>query len=429
LSKAPLNDTMTHHQNSPITKEKIMPSLPAVLFYRTKLLSLFALIKLIAQPRPAMYVGSGSSLQLCSTMAGFGHKHVLIVTDKPLVELGITDNIQQSLRDKGVIVTVFDGVLPDPTFAVVQQGIDLLQQQSCDCVLAVGGGSSLDAAKVIALAAGNQMSAEEMAGMQKAKNTGLPLYAIPTTAGTGSEVTVAAILSDNITHDKIPVGDGKLIPLAAALDPALMTGLPPAITAATGMDALTHAIESYIGIWGSDESNYYAALATRLIFENLATAYQQGDDMAAREAMALASYYAGLAFTKAMVGYVHAIAHQLGARYQVPHGLANAVVLPHVMELSKDKAGTRMAELARRSGLGDKGDTDLALAQRLIDRVKALSDEVGIPTTLNVIQAADHQGIAQAALKEGNGYPVPVYMDRQECVAILQNISISSSSS
>jgi alcohol dehydrogenase len=386
------------------------------------LLSLKKRVLMTPQPRPAVYVGRDAALQLCTAIANFGHKNILVVTDKPLLELGVLSDILAALQAQGVTTTIYDGVLPDPTVKVVDDGIAMLRQNQCDSVLACGGGSSIDAAKVIALASANGLSALECVGLKKAKLPTIPFYALPTTAGTGSEVTLAAVISDNETHAKLIVADPRIIPSAAALDPGIMRGLPPHITAATGMDALTHAIESYINTWDTPECLHYGRAATRLILNNLPQACANGQNLAAREAMALGSYYAGLAFTTCLVGYVHAVSHQLGRLYGVPHGLGNAMVLPHVLELMKDAAKSRLAELAVYNALGVASEGDAVLAQKLIDRIWALNAEIGIPRTTDVILEKDIDDIVDSALKEGSGYPVPRFIERYECVTLVRNL-------
>ncbi len=398
-----------------------MPAFYKVWGYKA-LLSVKKRILMTPQPRPVVYVGHDAALQLCATIAQFGHKNVLVVTDRPLLELGVLSGILETLQRHGVTTTIYDGVLPDPTVKVVDDGIAMLRQNCCDAVLACGGGSSIDAAKVIALAGANGLSALECVGLKVAKLPGIPFYAVPTTAGTGSEVTLAAVISDNVSHEKLIVADPRIIPTAAALDPEIMRGLPPHITAATGMDALTHAIESYINTWDTDECLHYGRAATRLILNNLPLACANGQNLAAREAMALASYYAGLAFTTCLVGYVHAVSHQLGRLYGVPHGLGNAMVLPHVLELLKDDAKTRLAELAIDNALGVAAEGEAALAQKLIDRIWALNAEIGIPRTTDVILEKDIGSIVDGALKEGCGYPVPRFIEREECVALVRSL-------
>jgi alcohol dehydrogenase class IV len=245
---------------------------------------------------------------------------------------------------------------------------------------------------------------------------------VPTTAGTGSEVTVAAVIADPEHHSKIVIVDTRLVPRMAALDPALMTGLPAPITAATGIDALTHAVEAFIGNWASEHTDGLALAAVGMVFAHLRTACHDGANLESREQMALASTYAGMAFTRANVGYVHAIAHQFGGRYHTPHGLANAIVLPHVLRFSKGAAERKLAKLAVRIGLGDAAERDDVLAQRFIEAVEALCADIGIPTTLAALKSADIPGIARTALAEGQGYPVPRYMTQSQCEGLLRKL-------
>lgn len=390
-------------------------------FYRARQ-ALMSKVMLKPQPKPLLFTGEGAAQRLASTIGQFGIKKILLVTDKPLRDLGVLDPTITALTQAGVASAVYDGVQPDPTVSVVNGGLAAYRDNQCDAVLAFGGGSSIDAAKVIALAAGNNCQAQDCLGIGKAKAPAVPFFAVPTTAGTGSEATFIAVISDDETHAKGPVIGTSLIPIAAALDAAVMRGLPPHITAATGMDALTHAIESYIGRWETQETNFYGLAATKLIFENLPTACSNGQDMAAREAMALASFYGGLAITNALVGYVHAVSHNLGAKYGVPHGLGNAMVLPHVLELLADVSQKKLAELAVHAGLGDATETDAALTRKLIDRVWALNEEIGIPRTTDVIKAQDVDGLVDAMITEGASYPVPRFFSREEIRGILKAI-------
>lgn len=393
------------------------------LFYRFVMLMTKIIMFFVPEAKPTVLSGEGSSVQLVDTISNFGLKKVLIVTDAMLVQLGIITPIVDALKAKGIEPVVFDGVEPDPSFDVVDAGLAALKQNGCDGVLAIGGGSSIDAAKVMALAGNNEKTPRELEGKFVAKNPALPLFAIPTTAGTGSEVTVAAVISDKVDGSKKLVLDPKIVPLAAALDPKLMAGLPPHITAATGMDALTHAVEAYIATFATQQTDAYAVAATRMIVNNLETAYSDGGNMPAREAMAQGSFYAGLAFTKAFVGYVHAIAHQFGGKYHTPHGLANALVLPHILEYSKDKVADRLANLAVECGLGERSEGEAALAQKFVDRVWAMNEAMGIPKTLEALQVKDIPEIAKAALHEAHyTYPVPKYMDMAQCQAILHKL-------
>jgi alcohol dehydrogenase class IV len=398
-----------------------MPAFYKEWLYKAKR-SLTAMVITKPQPKALAFTGADSVKDLCRTISQFGVQKVLIVTDKPLVELGALDATLASLTDNGVAHEIYDGVLPDPTQKVVDDGIAALKQAQCDAVMAFGGGSSIDAAKVIALAAANDCKAEDCLGLKQCKLPALPFFAVPTTAGTGSEATMIAVISDNETHEKNGVIDPAIIPRATALDPVIMKGLPPHITAATGMDALTHAIEAYIGVWEMPETRYYSMSAIKLIFDNLPEAVANGDNLDAREAMAMASYYGGLAITNALVGYVHAVSHNLGAKYGVPHGLGNAMVLPHVLELMKDAAAEKMADIAVHAGLGDASEGHVALADKLVAKVRELNATIGIPETTDVIREEDIKDLVDAALQEGSGYPTPRYLERSECEALVRGL-------
>jgi alcohol dehydrogenase class IV len=379
----------------------------------------------VAVPRPTLFVGADASQRLCTSIAEFGYRRVMIVTDAVLVKLGLVEPLRQALQAQGVDVAVHDGITPDPTYPVLQAGYEAVRVHRSDAILAVGGGSAIDAAKVIGAMAVSGKSPAQLIGILKVGKPMLPLFAIPTTAGTGSEVTVAAVVTDPVAHAKAAVIDPKLVPLAAALDPLLMRGMPKPITAATGMDALTHAIEAYCNRWPHADTEQHCIAAVRMIFGNLQRAYDDGNDMQAREAMALAAFYAGLAFTKAYVGYVHAFSHKLGGMYGVPHGLANAITLPYVLDFNKDAplARERMAKLAVVIGAGKEGEPQDVLAQRFIDRVRELNRGVGIPEKVAALKAEDIRVIARAAMIEGaRDYPVPKNMSLGEAERLLQRM-------
>ena len=398
-----------------------MPAFYKEWFWKSKL-ALMSRVLLKPQPRALVYAGAGSTGQLCATISQFGLRNILLVTDRPLVELGVVNIAVDALHRHAVETTIYDGVLPDPTLQVADDGLAVLRRHNCDGVLAFGGGSSIDCAKVIALAAGNNCQAADCIGLNNYKLPALPFFAAPTTAGTGSEGTFIAVISDNDTHRKAAVLGAALIPRATALDPQLMTSLPPHITAATGMDALTHAIESYIGLWETGETGFYGLTACKLIFENLETACGDGENLSARQAMALASYYGGLAITNTLVGYVHAVSHNLGAKYGIAHGLGNAMVLPHVLELMRDAAAEKMADIAVHCGFGERDEDNTALAQKLIERVRALNEATGIPKQTDVIRAEDVDELVDLALAEGSGYPTPRYLERAEAVALINKL-------
>jgi alcohol dehydrogenase class IV len=269
----------------------------------------------------------------------------------------------------------------------------------------------------------NDCHPSKLIGLFKVRKMGIPFYAVPTTAGTGSEVTVAAVVTDKAAHQKHAIIDPKLVPQMVALDPLLMLGLPPHITAATGMDALTHAVEAYISTLATAETDQLAQSATASIVRSLPLAYKTGSNVAVRERMALASFNAGLAFTRAGVGYVHAIAHQLGGLYHVPHGLANAIVMPYVLDFSLPNCTERLAELALCAGIGTTKLDDEALATRFIAHIRKMNKDMGIPTTIKQLRREDFGTIIERALAEAHGtYGVPRYMAHSDCWDLLDQL-------
>ena len=384
--------------------------------YQGLMKALKGLVKTVPFPKPTLFSGPGSALELCEAIALMDMHRVLIVTDKMLVKIGLLDDLVDALKKHGVRVSIYDGVEPDPTIEQIEAGLKVMKRDRCQAILAVGGGSPIDAAKIIAARATNDKPVSKMEGFFRVFHAIAPLYAVPTTAGTGSEVTIAAVVSDRKKKKKMSVIDPKLMPHMAALDGALMTGLPPAITAATGMDALTHAVEAYISKNALPETDSYAVAAVRLIMKYLPVAVRKGKDKEARQQMAFASHYAALAFTRAGVGYVHAISHQFGARYHTPHGLGNAIVLPHVLDYSRRSCTRRLAKLADVSGLHQQGDRPPKLADRFIQHIRDMNAEFGIPESLDALEKNDIPGIASEALKEAHyTYAVPRYMDQPVC--------------
>lgn len=370
------------------------------------------------------FVGSGSSGRLCRHIATLAPRKVLIVTDKPLRDLGIAEQATVALTEAGVSCAWYDGVLPDPTYEQVDAGLAVLRAEGCDVVLAVGGGSAMDCAKIIAARATSDEDPHRWGeGPGKVKHEPLPIYAIPTTAGTGSEGTGGAVVKDAATLQKSVISGPGLLPKLTALDPALMLGLPPHITAATGMDALTHAIEAYIGVWERGNRLADGRAAVKLVFQHLPTAFRDGGNVEAREGMALAAYYGGMAINQVNVGSVHAIAHQVGGRYGIPHGLANALILPHVLEYCREEAENRLAELAVLIGAGEEGEPAAQLSHKFIAAVRDLRTEVGIPDHSDLIRAEDHQQLAEQAVAECMEYPVPRLLTLSITLDILRKIS------
>ncbi|MFZ3194409.1 MAG: iron-containing alcohol dehydrogenase [Moraxellaceae bacterium] len=400
-----------------------MSQLATIFKAKSKLAALKVIIKIVPAPRPMVLLGAASSLRLCDTISHVGVRRVLVVTDNVLLKLGMVEPLLQRLAELNIETRVFSEVTPDPTLAVVEQGLVMLHSTRCDAVLAIGGGSSIDAAKVIALAASNHKTPQQLIGILKGKQPSLPLFVVPTTAGTGSEVTAGAVISDAVTHQKNLVLDPKVVPLATAIDPSIMQGMPAHITADTGVDALTHALEAWMSEFANAETDYYAGAAIRMVLQHLPTAYQNGKDLMAREALGLAAHYAGLAINQAALGYVHGLAHQLGAYYSVPHGRANALVLPHILAFNQKASEARLALLARQLDLVTESTTDTVAAAQLIQHVKQLLATLNIPTGLPTLNAADFADIAEKAFTEVHGtYAVPRYMTVAQARRILTAI-------
>ncbi|UTW56500.1 iron-containing alcohol dehydrogenase [Kordiimonas sp. SCSIO 12610] len=375
--------------------------------------------------KPLVLTGAGTTKKLAELMIKNGSKRPLIVTDSFLLQNGMLDDLLQFLRNEGSEVTIFDGIIPNPTFAVVEAGIDLAQANNCDSVFTVGGGSAIDTAKVIAAAMTNGNRTDKLVGILKVKKAPLPFYVAPTTSGTGSEVTTAAVISNTETHAKEFFVDPKYIPIATALDPLMLKTLPAAMTAATGMDALTHAIEAYTSLNNFTDTDRDASLAIKLLFDYLPIAFEDGENLNAREMVSIASFLAGFAFTKSSLGYVHAISHQVSAHYGTPHGLANAVILPRVLRYNKTACAKRYADLERMlSSDNIAGLDDQELTARFIARVDALGDKLNIPASIKDLDEKDYDAIAKSAIKEArSSYAVPKSMNRQAINSVLAAVA------
>jgi len=360
-------------------------------------------------------VGSGSANHLCQRIVDSRHQRVLIVTDKPLRDLGLVDRACETLVKAGVDLIWYDGVQPDPTFSQVREGAQILREQACTAILAVGGGSSMDAAKIIAATLNSNDEPESWAGINKAPDTAAPLYAIPTTAGTGSEATMGAVITDEGDQSKVVISGAALLPVAVALDPDLLLALPPAITAATGLDALTHGVEAYIGIWSRGTSAETARMCVGGVAQWLPRVMAEPSDLEARLGMSMAAYYGGVAINQVNVGAVHAIAHQLGAFYHLPHGVANAMVLPHVLRVFGDSAKARLEELAPLMGVSG--------AVPAIDAMESLRESVGLPGNSEAIKVADHAKITARALDESDGYFSPRILTAADVEQVLRAIT------
>ncbi len=342
--------------------------------------------------------------------------HPLLVTDKGIRSLGITEPLEKALKDSGIACTVYDKTVPNPTTVNVEEARVLYIRDKCDCLIGFGGGSSIDCAKAVgARIAQPKKILRKLKGILKVHRRLPLLMAIPTTAGTGSETTLAAVITDPGTHKKYTIEDFPLIPRYAVLDPKITESLPPFTTAITGLDALTHAVEAYIGRSTTKDTRRDSLRAVKLIFGNLETAVTNGSDMTARKNMLMAAYLAGCAFTKSYVGYVHAVGHPLSGEYGVPHGQAMAVLLPVVLEAYGSKIEKKLHCLAIAAGIADKDTPAPEAAERFISAIREMRSKFGIAPTLDCIQVKDIPEMSKYADEEGNPlYPVPVLMNAKE---------------
>ncbi len=349
-------------------------------------------------------------------LAEQGVHSVLLVTDSILRQSGLTQELEQCLIAEGVHLAVYDKTQANPTVHNAQEARDLYIQEKCQALIAFGGGSSIDCAKAAgAMVVYPRKTPKQLAGLLKIWRKLPPFIAIPTTAGTGSEVTVTAVITDSEKKHKYTMNSFPLMPHYAVLDPSVTVTLPPHLTATTGMDALTHAVEAYIGNSTTAQTRANALDAAWLIFEYLPRAYADGNDMEARENMLLASYKAGVAFSKSYVGYVHAVAHSLGGQYNVPHGLANAVLLPVVLEAYGSSIYEKLYQMAVAVGVANYTDSPAAASWKFIQAIRDMNQSMGIPTAFSQIRSTDIPTMARHAAKEANPlYPVPKIMDRRE---------------
>ena len=373
---------------------------------------------------PKLFEGEGAVLQLPKYIKDKNINKVLVVTDQGLMNLHLLDPLFEELKAQGIEYFLYDGVKPNPTIPNIEECKDIYINNGCQGIIAFGGGSPMDCAKgAAARVVKPNKSVRKMRGYLKVGKKLPPFFAVPTTAGTGSETTLAAVVTDPTTHEKNAICDPVLRPKFAVLDPALTVGLPPHITSTTGMDALTHAVEAYIGKSNVKSTIKYAEDATKLIHENLEKAYNNGKDMEARSNMLKASYYAGAAFTRAFVGYVHAIAHNLGGMYNTPHGLANAVILPYVLEWYGDSVYQRLAKLADLIKITKPEMSIEEKGKAFIDEIRRMNKAMNIPEKFDFIKEEDIPTLVQRALKEGNpGYPVPKIMNAKDCEQVIRSI-------
>lgn len=372
---------------------------------------------------PAVNImGIGCLDEAMTAIVGYGFRKALIVTDTGLAKAGVAQRIAEQLAVRDIDSRVFDGARPNPSIANVEQGLALLQREKCDFVISLGGGSPHDCAKGIALCATNGGKIADYEGVDRSAKPQLPLVAINTTAGTASEMTRFCIITDEARHVKMAIVDRNVTPILSVNDPALMVAMPKALTAATGMDALTHAVEAYVSTAATPITDACALKAIELISGNLRQAVANGQDLPAREAMAYAQFLAGMAFNNASLGYVHAMAHQLGGFYDLPHGVCNAVLLPHVQRFNAKVSAARLRDVAAALGV-EVGDLNAEQgAAAAIAAIEQLSRDIDIPPGLAVLGAKveDVPILASNALKDACGLTNPRPASQAEIEAVFK---------
>jgi alcohol dehydrogenase len=372
---------------------------------------------------PSMNImGENALADAAATLTGRGFTSALIVTDEGLARLGVAADVAQVIEDAGIRAAIFDGAHPNPTTGNVEDGLALLRDHECDLVVSLGGGSSHDCAKGIALVAANGGEIADYEGIDRSPLPQVPLMAINTTAGTAAEMTRFCIITDVERHVKMAIVDKHVTPFLSVNDPAMMVGKPAALTAATGMDALTHAIEAYVSTAATPITDGCALKAMSLISENLRDAVADGTNLEAREAMAYAQFLAGMAFNNASLGYVHAMAHQLGGFYDLPHGVCNAVLLPHVETFNAAVSAGRLRDVAEAMGVDVRNLDERQGAEAAIAAIRQLSADIGIPAGLAELgmKDTDIETLAANAMNDACGFTNPRPANQQEIEAIFR---------
>ena len=372
---------------------------------------------------PEYIEGAGCVVKLPEQIKEKGLKKVLFVSDPGLMKIGLPKRLLDALDAAGVEYAMYTDVQPNPTSDNVEAGFKVYRDNNCEGIIAMGGGSPMDCAKgVAAKIAHPNKTVAQLQGILKVHKRIVPFWAIPTTSGTGSETTVAAVITDSTTHHKASINDPSILPRYAVLDPELTVGLPPFITATTGMDALCHAVESYTNwTYCTRLEKDLSKKAVRLIYDNLLKVYKDGSDIEGRQNMQFASFYAGRSFTRGCVGYVHAVGHTLGGLYGVAHGLAMSVILPHVMRQFGPAVYKRLADLADVCGMEGKDDQEKAL--KFIDWIDDMKKQMNLPAGLDMIKDEDIPQIITWADKEANPlYPVPVIWQREDFEKLIRTL-------
>lgn len=366
---------------------------------------------------------AGATKRIASIVKRDQISNILIITDNNLLSLGLLDSMLKQLKDEQITYSVYSDVVPNPTIGNIEEAKRVYQQNNCQAIIAFGGGSVMDCAKLVGVVALTNKPVKRYDMMIPMIPKMTRMYTVPTTAGTGSEVTLSAVITDEQNQKKMPITDVHLAPDYAFLDTDLMIGLPKHITADTGMDALTHAVEPYIGNWKFKVTDDYAVKATALIFENLKNAYNNGKDKNARSQMALGSTYAGYAFRTGGLGYVHGIAHRLSELYHIPHGHANAIVLPHVLRYSFSSIYKKLADLSVKAEIIDNTKSEKEIAMDFIKKIEELKEDLGIPKYCDKIKEEDIKLIAKRAIAEANStYPVPYLINQRQMKELVTTI-------
>ena len=327
-------------------------------------------------------IGIGASKQIPDKIKALGGSKPLLVTDKGVVAVGICKQVTDLLDAANMPYVVYDETVPNPTDKNVEDGIAIYKKNGCDSLITLGGGSSHDCGKGIGLLVSNGGKIHDYEGIDKATKPLMPYLAVNTTAGTGSEMTRFAVITDTSRHVKMAIADWRITPGIAIDDPVLMVGMPPALTAATGMDALTHAVEAFVSTIANPMTDACAIESIKLVFKYLRKAVANGQDLEAREGMCFAQYLGGMAFNNASLGYVHAMAHQLGGFYNLPHGECNALLLPHVEQFNLIANVEKCVEMAKIMGENTEGLAPRDAAELALKAIRQLSTDVGIPATL-----------------------------------------------
>ncbi|WML46022.1 iron-containing alcohol dehydrogenase [Neobacillus sp. PS3-40] len=368
-------------------------------------------------------LGIGAAKQVGQKAKELGATKVLVITGKTVEKLGFAQEIADDIRKEDIPVVFFSDVEPNPTDKNVEAGVNTLKTEKCDMVVAIGGGSTLDCAKAIALVGNNGGSIADYAGIDVSKSPMVPLITVNTTAGTASEMTRIAVITNTETSQKMVIVDKHITPTISINDPQLTTKLPAELTAGTGMDALTHAVEAYVSILATPVTDACALQAIRLVGQNLRNAVENGQDLVAREGMTNAQFLAGMAFNNALLGYAHAIAHQLGGIYNLPHGLCNAILLPHIVKFNLDAKPERFADIAIALGADVSGLSPVEAAEKAVDVIAKLGQDVGIPNGLSEIgvKEEDIPMLAELSMKDPCALFNPKKATLEDVISILKS--------